>query len=192
VHVLFTYIAWLSLPAVMMIIALFYAPFNSGPRGVQEFTPNNTYIVRKDKLNRTVKTLSGEDNGPVPVDMGAAGLPLELLIRENEWDDLLNKRNVRRHYKKRVHDIVINVDEKALLLGTYHIRGKSSTILAYKSNHPDHLSYSITLFNPIQFAPGIKLKKFFLMNMIADSYYYEMLFSNQLLHDLGQINTYTH
>lgn len=186
-----TYIAWLALPAVLIVITLIYALPGSGRRGNQEFDPDHADIIQKDKLSRTMKALAAKGKGSQVENMGTPGLPLELLIRENEWDDLLNKRNVRRNYKKKRHDIIIRVNETSLLLGTYKIRGTSSNKIAYRSNHPDHLCYAITLFEPIEFAPGIKLKKFYLMNMISDRHYYEMRFSYNVLQALGLFPSYS-
>lgn len=189
-RILKTYFIWLLIPAALLVLAFVFLP-----SGIEDPIPRGSlsdliYIKSDKKLNRTVKKWVGDLRTPqINNTMGFPGLPIEMVIKEDEWEALQNKSN-RRSFKKNRFDVALRVNNSASFLGTYKLRGASSLKLAYKAGTPDRLCYNIKLFKSIRFTSDIKLKKFYLMNMIYDPYYFKMRFSYKLLHPIGLFPSY--
>jgi spore coat protein CotH len=189
-RILRTYFIWLAIPAVILTLAFIFVPFETEDEIPNKSPADLIHIKSDKKLNRTVKNWIGELNAnSSEKDMGVPGLPVEMFIKEDEWEALQNKSN-RRSFKKNRYDFVIQLNNKTSYVGTYKLRGASSLKRAYKKGIPDRLCYNIKLFKSIRFGPDVKLKKFYLMNMIYDPYYFKMRFSYKLLHSIGLFPSY--
>jgi hypothetical protein len=184
-----TYLIWLIIPAAMFALVLIFAPLESEDESKNESLADLAYIKSDKKLNRTVKNWILNVDTPTQKNMSAPGLPVEMFIKEDEWEALQNKSN-RRSFKKRRYDFVIRLNNTTSYLGTYKLRGAGSLKRAYKAGTPDRLCYNIKLFKPVRVGPELKLKKFYLMNMIFDPYYFKMRFSYNLLHTIGLFPLY--
>jgi len=185
-----TYFIWLIIPAAMLALALFFAPLDTGDEIPDESPVDLAYLKSDKKLNRTVKNWIGDLSAYKTEEyMDIPGLPVEMFIKEDEWEALQNKSN-RRSFKKNRYDFAIRLNNKSSYLGTYKLRGAGSLKRAYKAGTPDRLCYNIKLFKSIRFEPDVKLKKFYLMNMIFDPYYFKMRFSYKLLQSVGLFPSY--
>ena len=185
------YFFWLFVPAVMVVAAFLFMVISADKPQMSSYE-KDAQISLKSKLKRTLNAFDDDNKlSFTSNNYGFAGLNIELLIKENEWSDLINMRNIRKNFKKKRHDLVVRFNNERSVMGTYRLRGTSSIKIAYAANHPEMLCYNITLLEKIKFSSGIKLKRFYLMNMVSDQYYYKMRFSYNILKELGLFPAYT-
>ncbi|MCJ7773739.1 MAG: CotH kinase family protein, partial [Desulfobacterales bacterium] len=185
-----TYLIWLIIPTTMLILAIILAPLEPDNEDLSELPVDFAYIKSDKKLKRTVKNWIGDLNTSKTKDnMDIPGLPIEMFIKEDEWQALQNKSNIRS-FKSSRYDFAIRLNNTSSYLGTYKLRGAGSLKQAYKEETPDRLCYNIRLFKTVRFNPDLKLKKFYLMNMIFDPHFFKMRFSYKLLHRVGLFPSY--
>lgn len=185
-----TYLIWLLLPAMLMGLAILFAPLSTDEDLSDESLTDLVYVHSDRKLDRTVTKWIGNvsTNGSRKY-LDMPGLPVDIYIKKDEWKALQNKIN-RRSFKKSRFDFIIRFNKAKTYRGTYKLRGAGSLKQAYKVKKPGRLCYNIKLFKSVRFTPDLKLKKFYLMNMIFDPTYFKMGFSYTLLHTIGLFPSY--
>jgi len=185
------YIGWLLIPIVLLLAAMVYTIFRNDTGSVNNRPLHRIGMPADKKLHRTLSYWNkGPQSSTLPKNIGFPGLKFELFIKDSEWSALLKRENVN-HFKENRRDLTIRINEDFTRDASYRIRGGGSITKAYKDGKPERLNYHITLFRPLCLAPGIKMKKLFLVSMIADPYYYETEFSHRILRKLGLFPAYT-
>jgi hypothetical protein len=185
------YFPWLLLPLISLFVVGLYTVLKNGiPKSENRFSVNKD-IATDRKLVRTLDYLKNQPDRPEQtVYIGYDGLKINLQLEDSEWAALKVEDNVK-YFKTHRHDMVITVNDFKPLPGSYKIRGDGSIKKAYNDGMPERLNYNISLFKSLNFAPGIKLKKFFLMSLISDPHCIEGEFAYRILKNLGLFPSHT-
>ena len=184
-------VKWLCIPIALLVLFAFFNPMEhwwaSGSGTPPEFA--NTFS--DEKVYRTVKNWASKGQNPGQnEDFGFSGLNIDLFLKKKQLRELQDQANLKK-FRTRRNDCLIQFNNHPPMIGSYKIRGHNSIIEAYNTNNPLRLDYNIVLFNSLAFGPDLRLKKFYLMNMIYDPFYFEMAFSYRLLARLGLFPAYT-
>ena len=121
--------------------------------------------------------------------LGRAGLEVAITIPDDAWSALRTAKGVRS-YRENPHVFLIRFGSGRELRAGYTIRGETSLRRAFQTKQPQRLNYSVELPQSVPFAPGVRLDRLYLMNMIFDPAVFEMRFCYTLLDELGLFPAY--
>lgn len=190
-RILRTYLTWMALPAIILVIAVIYMLFRTEIEYVSKRPLNFSYDALSKKMGLVFNQWGRDQDISTYLNyIGTPGLRVEMLIKDNDLSGLPKKSN-RWYFRDQRHDFVIRFNDGMLLKGTYKTRGSTSLSHIYKYNLSNLPCFNIFLFDPIAFSPEIRMKKFYLINLLFDPYYFEMEFSYRLLRDMGLFPLYT-
>ena len=174
------YAPWLAVSLAMLAAAL-AVQLVSGARAERPGAGEQMRL-KDAKVRRTVRFHEMADPSTVagPLHLrNKPGLAVDIEMDPQTFSLMLVKAN-RKRFKKRTTDAAVSFAGGPAQPATIGLRGVG-TLRAMD----DKVSFKVKLFRAESFAPDVKLKRFYLMNMAHDPHEVEMVFSYRVLADLG-------
>jgi len=172
------YLFWLAIPLLMFAVALFMP--GKGPD--EPIKKNSKKLRLQDKkFNRVLRffEMTSADSKNVPLyTVNQPGLKIDLALDPETFRLMLIKEN-RKRFKRRSTNMALRFADGRPRTGIISLRGAGT--LEYN----DKLSFNIELSEAEAFSQHIKIKRFYLINMVSDLHEINLVFSYSVLSDLG-------
>ena len=172
---------WMLIPAILLALTALLYILKPSWKAASDVPLDFAHIVEDKKLTHTLRAgaVTPPEN-PLPQKSNATYLQIEMFIKEDQLAAMRDKANMDK-FKNENNDFIIRFNQGRSLVANFKLRGIGSPHLAYKRQKPPRLNYTVSLFNPVELNPGVRLAKFYLMNLIFDPHRVEMELSYRLL-----------